>query len=448
MNYNSSFLSRRAFLRNLTAGAALTVLPAHVLGRAAPPPSGKLHIACIGAAGRGGTNLQGVRSENIVALCDVDQNRAGEASRKFPRAQLFTDFRRMFDKIHRSLDAVVVSTPDHTHAVAVMAALHLGKHVYCEKPLAHNLFEARQITLAARKYRVATQLGNQGHSYDHIRLFCEWIWDGAIGPVREVHAACSSAYVPRSYRTRPPDTPPVPDTLDWDLWLGPAPYRPYHPTYHPGIWRRWVPFGTGVIGDWTCHVIDPVFWALDLGSPVSVLAHAREYDDPAVRAETYPPGSIIEYRFPARGKRPPVKVTWYDGACKLPRPTDLESDRQVPGIGAIVIGDQGKIMYGSHGASGCRLFPEEKMKAYKRPPQSIPRSKGHYRDWINACKGGPAAGSNFDYGGPLAEVALLGCLALRFNGQKLNWDGPSLRVTNLPSANEFIHPPYRKGWYL
>jgi predicted dehydrogenase len=443
-----SSLTRRDFLQRTAVSAAFAVVPAQVLGRAGQtPPSGKLNLACIGVGGRGKDNLDGVKGENIVALCDVDQNRAAESLKAFPGARQFRDFRRMFDEMDKEIDAVVVATPDHTHAVAAMTAMRRGKHVYCEKPLAHSLHEVRTLTEAARKFKVATQLGNQGHSSETIRQFVEMIQAGAIGTVREVHAWCQNSYRPREYRVRPTEAPPVPATLDWDLWLGSAPQRPYHPVYLPGKWRGWVDFGTGIIGDWTCHVLDPVFWALDLKAPASVVAQAQEYDDPKVRAETHPAVYTLDYEFPALGVRPPVKVKWFSGTLP-PRPEELEGSRKLANIGAIVIGDRGKIMYGSHGAASPQLIPAEKDKAYERPPKTLPRVKGHYEDWIAACKGGPAASSNFDYGGPLTEVALLGALALRFNQQRLEWEAPKLKVTNHREAQQWVNPPSRKGWKL
>ncbi len=438
--------SRRAFFQR---SALFTIVAPHVLGlHGATPPSGRLNLAGIGAGGRGRADLDELAGENIVALCDVDEQRCADSRKKFPRAKFYRDYRRLLDELDKEIDAVVVATPDHTHAVIAMAAMQQSKHVYCEKPLAHSLHEVRQLTEAARAKGVRTQLGNQGHSFDSIRQFCELVWAGAIGPVREVHAWCQNSYRPRNHRVRPVETPAVPATLDWDLWLGPAPQRPYHPAYLPGSWRGWVDFGTGIIGDWTCHVIDPVFWALNLGAPSSVQADAVEYDDPALRAETYPPGCILRYEFPARAGRPAVKVTWYDGSQKPPRPDELEANRQLPNIGAVIIGDQGKILYGSHGAGGAQLIPKVRNDAFPRPAQTIARSPGHQAEWVAACKGGSPAGSNFNYGGPLTEVALLGVLALRFNRQKLEWDAPACRITNHDAANALIRPPYRTGWTL
>ena len=329
-------ISRRTFMGAAASTTfAFSIVPGRVLGKDAP--SNKLNIAVIGASGRGGANLRGVQSENIVALCDVDMERAKNNIRKNSGAKLFRDFRVMLDKMQKDIDAVIVSTPDHTHYVAVMAAIQRGKHVYCEKPLAHSVYEVRKLTEAARKYKVATQMGNQGHSSEHIRLCCEWVADGAIGDVREVHAWSNrpmGGYAFPSGLPRPKDTPPVPDTLNWDLWLGPAQYRPYHPMYAPIYWRGWLDFGTGALGDMGCHIIDPAFWALKLGSPTSVEANVSYNPNPEfwmsslarggspkdeipdylnkLRKETYPVASIVRYEFGARGKMPPVKLTWYD----------------------------------------------------------------------------------------------------------------------------------------
>jgi predicted dehydrogenase len=448
MDNETKRTSRREFLRGAaTAVAAFTIAPRHALGAVAASPSDKLNIACIGIAGRGEANLDGVSVENVVALCDVDMRRTGKAFSRFPNAKQYRDYRKMLDEMHRQIDAVVVSTPDHTHAVAAMAAIKRGKHVYCEKPLAHSIHEIRQLMNAARKYKVVTQLGNQGHSFNDIRTFCEWIWDGAIGDVKEIHAACGAIHCRINELPRLKEEHPVPPELDWDLWLGPVKFRRYHPMFLPGRWRAWMPFGSGTIGDWVCHVVDPVFWALDLGSPATVQAQAEGYD-PKEHADTFPRGTIITFEFPARGKRGPVKLVWLDGVNKIPRPDDLEPGRQVPDTGAIVIGDKGKIMYGSHGAGGVKIIPEEKMKAYKRPPQTLPRVRDHYHDWLEAIRNNRQAGSNFGYGGPLAELAQLGIVATKMLGRKLVWDAENMRFTNCVEANQFINPPYRRGWVL
>lgn len=451
-------MDRRGFLKG-AAGSSLLILP----GCAGPrsrfsrrrdqlPPSEKINIASVGAGGQAGRDLRSFEKENIVALCDVDDRRAAGSYERYPKARRFRDFRRMFDRMDREIDAVLVATPDHTHAVAVMAALERGKHVYCEKPLAHTVHEARQLTRAARDAGVVTQLGNQGHSSGHIRLCCEWIWDGAIGNVSEVHAACS---------TRPDDNRyshieqlptlaeefPIPEELDWDFWLGPVPARPYNPAYVPRLWRGWTAFGSGALGDWFCHVADPAFWALGLGAPESIESEVEGYD-PGKHGETFPPSARVTYRFPAKGERDPVRMVWYDGKWRIPHPEDLESGREPPMKGAIIKGDKGEIMHGSHGAAGCRIIPEEKMKAYELPEPTLPRVSGHHQDWLDAIREGRKAGSDFSYGGPLSEAGLLGAIALRFPGQKLEWDSAAMKFTNSPEASAYINLPYRHGWHL
>ena len=428
--------------------ATFAIVPSFVLGgKAGGAPSNKLNIAHIGVGGRGNANLNGTKSENVIALCDVDDRRYAKAVEQYPNARRYQDFRKMLDEVENKIDAVTVSTPDHTHAIAAMDAIRRGKHVYCEKPLAHSIYEIRELMKAARKHKVVTQLGNQGHSSNSIRMFCEWIWDGAIGNVTEVHAACGANHCRISQLSKRNEIHEVPAGLDWDLWLGPAKYRRYNPMYHPGSWRAWMPFGSGTIGDWVCHVVDPVFWALDLGAPTSIQAEVDDYD-PRAHADTFPIGSAITFQFPAKGKRGPVKLLWYSSQRAIPRPADLEPGRKVPRTGAIVIGDKGKIMHGSHGAGGVRIFPESKMKAYKLPEQKIPRVKGHHDDWLQAIKNGGEAGSNFDYGGPLTELARLGIIAMLLPGRKLAWDGPNMRFTNSDEANELINPPSRQGWEL
>ncbi len=435
-------LSRREFLAGSTA-AAFTIVPSYVLGGPGrQAPSDKLNIAGIGVAGRGAGDLGACSSENIVALCDVDWRHAAPTFKKYPQAKKYKDFRVMLDKENKNIDAVIVATPDNCHAVATMAAIKHGKHVYCEKPLTHDIWEARQITLAARQAGVATQLGNQGQASEATRLVCEYIWDGAIGTVREVESWCNRYISPRGI-DRPKDTPPVPDTLDWDLWLGPAPERPYHPCYLPFSWRGWWDFGTGVLGDIGCHQLDPVYRALKLGYPTTVEACSS-----GVNKETAPLSSIVRYNFPEREGLPPVLLTWYDGGLMPKRPPELESGRRFGNADDnLFIGDKGKML-------GHRIIPEAKLKEYPKPPQKLKRSPGHHKEWLLACKGGPPAGSNFDWAGPLTESVLLGNVALHMEkqlyekGLKLEYDGPNMKVTNLPEANQYIRREYRKGWTL
>ncbi len=443
--------SRRSFLRRTTtAVATFSILPSYVLGlRGADSPNKKLNLAFIGVGGRGGDNLNErvMTAENIAALCDVDSQRLAAAGSKYPEAKQFQDFRRMFDQMGKTIDAVVVSTPDHTHAVAAMRALKMGKHVYCEKPMAHSIHEVRALMKAARDHKVVTQLGNQGHSTDSIRTCCEWIWDGAIGNVHTIHAGCNAVNSGIDQLPHLKEQHPVPPTLDWDLWLGPAQQRPYHPAYLPAAWRGWVPFGNGTVGDWTCHVVDPVFWALDLGAPKTIEARVKDYNF-KTQGDAYPKGEIIVFEFPAKDKRGPVTMHWHTGTERIPRPPEFEADEKDIDTGAAVYGDKGTIVYGSHGASKVRLIPEAKMDAYKRPAKTIPRVREHHWDWLQAIKNGTKAGSDFSYGGPLTEIALLGVIAIKLAGTKLEWDAKQMRFTNSREANQFINPPYRSGWSL
>src|SRR5882672_10451913 len=424
--------TRRQFVKRAAiASTAALFLPSHVLGRAGTKsPNEKLNIAAVGIGGQGAQDLQQLSSENIVALCDVDGAYAGRIFQKYSKAKVYKDYRKMFDE-QKDIDAVVVATPDHLHAFVSMAAIKLGKHVYCEKPLTHSVWEARRIAEAAREHNVATQMGNQGQASEETRRLCEMVWDNAIGPVREVHVwtdrpsnGLFNEYWPQGVE-RPKDSPKPPSTLEWDLWLGPAPTRPYHPAYLPFKWRGWWDFGTGALGDIGCHSFDPVFRALKLGHPLSVEASSTR-----VNEETYPLSSMVTYEFPARGEMPPLKLVWYDGGLRPPRPAELEEDSEMGANGHLFIGDKGKILSQK---MRYRIIPESKMKAYGEPPKKLPRSIGHYKEWIEACKGGPPAGSNFDWAGPLTEVVLLGNVALRLQlredltTKKLLWDGPRMR---------------------
>jgi predicted dehydrogenase len=442
-------LSRRDFMGAAAAVAAFTVVPRSVLGGPRNvPPSEKLNIAGIGVGGQGGSDLNSLSSQNIVALCDVDWRQAAGAFKRYPDARKYKDFRQMLDDEDKNIDAVIVATPDHVHAVASVAAIKRGKHVYCEKPLTHSVYEARMVAQAAREHKVATQMGNQGQASEETRLMCEYIWDGAIGPVREAHIwtdrplnGLSKVYWPQGVG-RPEETPPVPETLDWDLWLGPAPQRPYHPAYVPFKWRGWWDFGTGALGDIGCHRIDPVWRALKLKAPISIEAACT-----LVNNETYPVASVVTYHFGARGDMPPVKLVWYDGGLRPPRPAELADGQQMGDNGILFVGDKGKMLE-------YTLIPESLRKEYGKPPQMIPRSPGHHAEWIEACKGGKPAGSNFDHAGPLAEAVLLGNVALRpsmkekLTRTKLLWDSENLKITNMPEANEFLRWQYRQGWSL
>jgi predicted dehydrogenase len=436
-------ITRRDFMGGAAAATAFTIVPRHVLGgpgRAAP--SEKLNIAGIGVGGQGGGDLRNVSSENIVALCDVDWRHAAGTFKRYPKAKKYWDFRKMLEKENKRIDAVVVATPDHMHAVATMMAIKMGKHVYCEKPLAHDIYEVRKVTEAAREAGVATQLGNQGQASPGTRLVCEFIWDGAIGPVREVHSWCNRPISPRGI-DRPIETQPVPSTLNWDLWLGTAPWRPHHSCYLPFSWRGWWDFGTGVLGDIGCHQFAPIFRSLKLGYPTSVEACSS-----GVNSETAPLASMVRYQFPARGDMPPVKLTWYDGGLMPARPKELEDGLRMGGADDnLYVGDKGKML-------GHRLIPQSRSNEYGKPPEILSRSPGHHKEWILACKGGPPAGSNFNVSGPMAEVVLLGNIAVRMGkklyekGLKLYYDGPKMKITNLAEANKYIRREYREGWTL
>lgn len=439
---SDSRISRREFMGGAAAAMAFTFVPGRVF---AQPPSNKLNIAGIGIGGMGQNNVKACRDENIVALCDVDESYAGKVFKAYPDAKVWYDFREMLDK-QKEIEAVIVATPDHLHAVVSMEAMKRGKHVYCQKPLTRLVAEARALTEAARKYKVATQMGNQGHSGDGVRNICEWIWDGAIGEVREVHAWTNRPVWPQGI-DRPKETPPVPETMHWDLWIGPAPVRPYNPCYAPFAWRGWWDFGGGALADMACHVLDPVFWALKLKYPTSVEASCTPGNN-----ETFPLASIVHYEFPAREGMPPVKVHWYDGGLKPEKPEAL-AGMQIGQAASNVLfmGSKGVLRCGEYG-DDPHLFPLSLMREYKRPSQTLERIPGqaHERNWIRACKGGQAACSNFDYSGPLTEMVTMGNLAIRPEnvGKKLEWDGENMRVTNEEKANDYVHPHYREGWSL
>lgn len=453
----SSSINRRQFLYGAGVGVTLfNILPGSLLrGAENLSPNEKLNVAGIGIGSRGGSDVDEVAGlgHNIVALCDVDENYAAKEFAKYPNAKRFTDYRVMLDKMGKEIDAVTIGTPDHTHAVIAMDAMRRGKHVYCEKPLAHSVHEVRTLMAAAHKYKVVTQLGNQGHSSDTIRRLCEWVWAGAIGQVHTIHAGCDAfknVYCQIPNLGKLEEHHDVPKGLDYDLWIGPVPFRPYSPLWVPWNWRGWLPFGCGCIGDWICHVVDPTFWALDLGAPTTVQAEVTGYD-PAKQGLCYPSATKITFEFPARKARGPVKLVWHDGNNPIPKPQDFPADDKIPGTGAILFGDKGMIVHGSHGGGGCHLLPENLMEQYSgknAPAQKITRVKGHAWDWAEAIRTNRKAGSNFDYGGPLTQVALLGLIALRFPGQTLKWNNKRVRFTNHDAANTYINPAYRNGWKL
>jgi len=429
-------ITRRTFVKGAAAAATVMILPKHVLSG----PNGKLNIACIGCGGKGGSDSGACGRENVVAVCDVDEKKAAGTFRRYRNAKKFKDFRVMLDEMDKEIDAVTVSTPDHTHFPAAMSAVMRGKHVFCQKPLTHNIWEARALALAAKKHKVATQMGNQGHSNEGTRLLVEWVRAGAIGKVTEVHYWTNRPIWPQGIG-RPGGSQTVPGHLDWNLWLSVAPDRPYNSCYAPFKWRGWWDFGCGALGDIACHAMDAAFWALDLGHAESVEAVSS-----GVNEETAPKWSIVTYQFPARGDMPPVKVIWHDGNKKPPKPAHLEDNRKLGGGigGQVLIGETASILAGIY-CNSPRLIPEAKMKEFQRPPKTIPRVPGHMGDWFRACKGGPPAGSNFSYSGPMTEMVLMGNFAVR-SGKKIEWDGPNMRCTNEPEANKYARRTPRKGW--
>jgi predicted dehydrogenase len=438
-------ITRRTFVGSAAASAfAFTYLPRRVFGA-----NERLNIAGIGVGGKGAGDVRdnAEAGANIVALCDVDEQRAAGTFRDFPQAKRYTDFRVMLDK-QKDIDAVIVATPDHTHAPASVMAMKLGKHVYCQKPLCHSVYEARVMAETARQYKVATQMGHQAHAGEPIRRAVELVRAGMLGPVREVHTWTNRPIWPQGMATRPP-AQPVPSTLDWDAWLGPAPERDYNAAYVPFNWRGWWDFGTGALGDMACHIMDMPYWALELGSPTSVEAQSE-----GATAESPPWWSTITYEFPARGQQPPVKFFWYDGyrgpdrnqaPPNLP-PEEVLGGQQPKNWDVALIGEKGK-MYFNRGNTNWVITPKEIVEDFAQPAKTLPRVPNEDVEWQTACKGGPAALSNFSYSGPFTEMVLLGNVAIR-TGQKILWDAESLKCTNVPDADQYLRREYRKGWTL
>jgi len=430
-----SGLTRREFMGVAASVATVTIVSSHVLGGPGKKaPSEKLNIACVGVGGRGYPMVMNVSTENIVAMCDVDDKRASKAFDEFPKAKKYHDYRKLLDKEDKNIDAVVCAAPDHVHIPISVMAMRMGKGIYCEKPLGQNINEIRVATEVAKKTGMATQMGNESHSGYNYRSVAALIKAGTIGQVREVHCWCDQSWPPGD---RPKHGPPVPTHLKWDLWLGPAPVRPYHPTYHPLGWRYWWDFGNGRIGDMGCHMIDLPFMALDLKYPLTVETRCAK---PAHK-ESAPPWMITEWTFPKRGKLPPVELTWYDGGKRPP----LQKKHNMPDWpeATIFVGSEG-IMIADYGR--FKLYPEKKFAGVKRPPLQ-PRSIHHQQEWIKACKTGSPTGCNFGYAGPLAETVLLATVAYRA-GKKLQWDPVKLKATNCAEADQFLRRENRKGWTL
>jgi len=442
--------TRRQFLQQSAMVGAGFWISTRALAQS-KSPNEKINFAAIGAGGQGGHDLGQIADHgvNVVALCDVDDKQAEGSFKRFEKARRFKDFRQMFDKMGKEIDAVNVSTPDHTHAVATMMAMRLGKHVYTQKPLCHDVYEARMLTEAAAKYKVVTQMGNQGTALDGLREAVEVIWSGAIGKPQEVHVWTDRPVWPQGI-DRPDEKKSVPATLDWNLWLGTAPPRPYHSCYLPFNWRGWYDFGTGALGDMACHTANMAFMACKLGYPISVEAEVSEYNE-----ETYPVWSIVKYEFPARGDLPPLKWTWYDGGNNKPvevkkKLKELCMDMDIPGSGSLIIGDKGRLFSPDDYGARYDLLPKADFEGFKPPARKLARSGGdNYGEWLRAIKENKPemCMSKFAYAGPLTETVVLGCVAIRAQ-KKIVWDGPNMKITNDKDANKFLKREYRKGWSL
>ena len=453
--HTHQIISRRSFLATSATLAAATTLRAQPLTRKISP-SDKVNVAVVGAGGRGFEDLRGldpIPHAQVVALCDVDVPHAADAFKKYPNAKRYTDWRKLLEA-EKSIDAVMVATPDHHHAIVSIHAMKLGKHVYCEKPLAHSIHEVRQMAAVAKETGVATQMGTQGHAFEGSRRACEMLRAGVIGDVRELHVGTDrpNNWWPAGV-TRPEGTPSVPDVLDWDLWLGPAQARPYNPAYVPFKWRGYWDFGTGSIGDMGVHNLDTAFWGLELGLPTSVEVKACDppTGDPAMK-ESEPRSAVLEFSYPARGDKPPVKMTWYSGG-KLP-PRDLFQGETLitRDGGSLAIGSKGTLFTRTwHGGDNDKnmflLLPKKQFADFKGPDPTIPRTKSHYHEWIDACRGEAKTLSNFPYAATLTEGLLVGNLALR-TGQKIEWDALNMRATHCPQADRYITPTFRPGWSL
>lgn len=458
-------VSRRSLLAAGAVGAAAPlVVGRHVLGgEGQQAPSETLRIAAVGVGGMGGAYLAGCKREKVVALCDLDHQRSAPVFQAFPSAARYHDFRKMLDKEAKNFDALIIATPDHTHALILMAAFRLEKHVYCAKPITHTIGEARKIREAlARSKGLVTMSSVQSSASDAARRTTEVLTSGAIGPVRDLHIWCSHPVYPCSL-VRPKETPAPPAGMDWDMWIGPAPYRPYHPVYHPVGWRAWWDFGSGNVADMACHTLHVYFRELKLGAPSAVYGCAStRYEGFFQRASTpecESHANVVTWEFPARGELPPLCVHWYDGGMKPHRPTELDRSLGMPHDGLLFVGEKGKLMAAytggnpfrrggkPRGPAGGILLPEDEFRDFPDPPPTLPRVQDHYQEWTQACKSGSRTSCPVDFGCEMTEMALLGTIALR-TGRVLEWDAAGMRITNTEQANALVDPPYRAGWSL
>ncbi len=442
-------LSRRSFLKSATLASAAISFPNLMRSQQGGSPNQKLNIALVGVGGRGRAAITGLKDENFVAFADVDEVRAAETFTEYPGVPRFSDYRRMFDQLGNQIDAVTVSTPDHMHYPIALAALQMGKHVFVEKPMTHTIWEARDLARLAREKKVATQMGNQGHASDGVRSLKEWIDAGVLGEVREVQSWTNrplSHWPQGSVNAKGPDhskfIPVVPPTLNWDVWQGVAPERAYDPSFLPFFWRGFWDYGTGALGDMGCHLLDGVHWALQLDAPSHIEAVSAFHNE-----LTGPSSSMITFKFPARGSLAPLTLKWFDGGLIPPPPPEYEG-KALPDNGTLIIGSKATVFASLYYRS-VRIIPEVRRQemAPSLPPKTIARIEGgdHFAEWVRACKGGPAAGSNFEIASKLTELCLLSNVAVRAR-RPLEWDAAGMRVTNLPEANALLTKTYRPGF--
>ena len=449
----SSRSSRREFLKTLAAAgiasASLGTTGRLLRAQTTAPielPGKRLRMAFIGTGGKGTEDIGNFAGLGVTCACycDVDTHHFTDVAKHFPGAKAFQDYREMFDKMHNEFDAVTVSIPDHGHYPATRLAMHYDKSVYTQKPLTHTVWEARQLTEAHKTYKHATQMGNQGRANEGCRIIYEWIHQGAIGDVTEVHTFTNRPIWPQGIN-RPAGSDPVPAELAWDTWLGAAPVRPYKKdVYHPFKWRGWIDFGCGALGDMGCHTLNAMFMALEPGYPTSV----EPISDSGMHKESYPQSAALKWLFPSNGKRPGFTLFWYDGGRKPPRPPELEADREMPGTGCYFVGTKGTMLVAGDYNDSPRLIPEARLKEIGKPKRVLERSVGHYKEFVLAALGDKPLDfckSNFGYAAPMTETIDLGNVALRA-GRKIEWDGPAMRITNVPEANALLTKEYRAGW--